>query len=126
MTDEPQCDFCTSTDVKWAFPARDFRQQVAVRKAEVPGLKFDAVIHAGSLGAWAACPACHALILRGDRDRLCRRSAKRMVRKHPILSMKIATDLVRTAHDNFWSHREGAPVPTNPGDPDPFQEDADA
>jgi hypothetical protein len=30
---------------------------------------------------WASCPACYALIMRGDRAKLARRSAKRMLRR---------------------------------------------
>jgi hypothetical protein len=107
-----QCDFCSSPDVRWAYPARDFvvdAETVArnVGAPELAGLIPDW----GSRGGWAACPACHALVQRGDRDRLAIRSAKRMRRVYASLSMREALTAVRRVQDDFWANREGAPEP---------------
>ena len=108
------CDFCSSPDVRWAFPARDFSTVIAgVSAKEVRTASLN------SAGGWAACPACHALILRGDRDRLARRSAKRLIRQHPEMSMRMVLAACRRIHDDFWSQREGAPIPTTPDQGDP-------
>jgi hypothetical protein len=94
-----ECDFCSSPDVRYAYPARDF---IIKTPSEIPDW--------GSAGGWAACPPCHALIQRGDRDRLARRSAKRMAKTYDI-SLRAALAAVRRAQDDFWANREGAPEP---------------
>lgn len=88
------CDFCGSPDPKWSFPARDFH------------LGADRV----SADGWAACPACHALVLRGDRDKLAMRSAKRIARAHRLPLHGIPAQ-VRAMQDDFWANRLGDPVP---------------
>lgn len=95
-----ECDFCGSPDVQWAYPARDF---VMLTAPEIPK-------DWGSKGAWAACPACHALIQRGLRDKLATRCAKRMARRHGTSVRSVLSD-VRRLQDAFWSSREGAPTP---------------
>jgi hypothetical protein len=87
----------------------------------------DVSINFGSGGGWAACPACHALIVRGDRERLTRRSAKRLCRKYRqeqnvILSLGDAIRLLRPLHDDFWANRMGPPVPTTPDHEDPTRD----
>ena len=49
------CDFCSEPNVVWRYPAQNF---VAYAVAGVVGQ---------SLGDWAACTVCHALIEDGDR-----------------------------------------------------------
>src|SRR5947209_9430571 len=84
---DEQCDFCDSRDVQWVFPCRDHTgaaehaEALILRPDSSPAVR-GADITATSTGDWAACPACHALILKGDRDRLARRSAKRIQRKY--------------------------------------------
>lgn len=102
------CDFCSGGDVRWAFPARDFR-----------GASHTLPIELNSSGGWAACPACYTLIQAADRDGLCRRSAKLMVRMHPSLPHRIAMREIRDIHDQFWSNRLGPPVPADEHTPDP-------
>lgn len=96
MTIDPICDFCSSPDVRWRYPARDF--------------VISALEGAGSEGGWAACPACHALIERGLRDKLTERSARRFARKHGI-PVKAVKPQLRKLHDQFWANREGPPIP---------------
>lgn len=106
-----ECDFCSVPSVAWAYPCRDF----LVGDVGVPGVPDQ-----GSNGAWAACPACHALIERGDRSRLAMRSAKRLAKKHG-LSLKLVLRAVRQSQDAFWAHREGAAVPAERFTPDPTE-----
>lgn len=102
-----ECDFCSSPDVQWAYPCRDFQVD-----APIPGVPDQ-----GSSGSWAACPVCHVLIERADRAKLARRSAKRLQRKYNI-SLKVAIATIRQMQDGFWSHREGPPVPALRGQRD--------
>lgn len=111
------CDFCSSPDVHWSFPARDF-----VRNREVRGMALhtapaliefsEGSFTHGSHGGWAACNVCHRLIVRGDRVKLTRRSAKAILRKHPDARMSLANaiTLIRPLHDDFWRNRQGAPI----------------
>lgn len=115
---EPMCDFCSSPDVRWAFPSRDFSLEVPVK----PRLSLDW----GSHGSWAACPACHAIIVRSDRERLAVRAAKRSIRRaaregDPAPPLSTLLSVIRRLHDKFWSNRNGDPLPCGPGDPDPFE-----
>lgn len=112
------CDFCSSPDVHWTFPCRDHSQGTEHFGALVIARDGSSTIEKMDLdgfasGGWAACNPCHALILRGDRVRLARRSAKRMVRSLPdnlLMSLGEATVHIRRLHDKFWANREGAPV----------------
>jgi len=66
-------------------------------------------------GGWAACPVCKMLVDRNDRERLARRSAKRLVKTHPHLSFKLALQAVRGTHNGFFLHRGPGPaIPTTP------------
>lgn len=119
---EEVCDFCDSPDVQWVFPCRDHSS----REERVEGLVIPensspfvsvADITAISTGDWAACPVCHALIVRGDRIRLARRSAKRIQRKYRernvILPLGNLTEHIRRRQDAFWSNRQGPPFPAS-------------
>lgn len=103
-----QCDFCSAPEIKWSYPCRDFVMQM------VPGMPGGA-----SAGSWGACSACYSLIERGDRAGLAKRSAKKMVKKHPGLPLKLALQACRNSHDGFFAHREGPPVAAERGQPDP-------
>lgn len=115
--DGPVCDFCSSPDVHWTYPCSDYANKA--EQATAVGFQRDGslavesmVIDSFSSGGWACCNACHALIERGRRDKLARRSAKRLLRKNPDLPMSLsnATEHIRRLQDQFWSHREGPPV----------------
>lgn len=103
------CDFCSSPDVRWAFPARPF-----VKEIDAPGVHVDW----GSYGGWAACQECHDLIVAGKRDELTARAAAPLVAVTRLPSDFLEARL-RELHDKFWSNRNGDPVPTTPGAPDP-------
>lgn len=110
-----ECDFCGSPDPHWVYPARAFVAEERVRVLGIaPGgipLGLDIDILNGYDQTWRACHVCHALISRGDRDRLARRSAKRILR-HDGYDLPFAQveTLVRRLHDRFWSNREGPPT----------------
>ena len=94
------CDFCSSPDVHWRYPARDF----PIQSLKIPGPQH------GSEGGWAACNVCHALIERGLRDKLAKRSAVKFSRKFGVPAKLIVNDL-RKLHDEFWTNREGTATP---------------
>lgn len=101
MSDQIICDFCSSTPVRWSYPARDFSAR------HTPG-----VPDFGSEGAWASCDPCAALVNAGDRDGLAERSANLFRRKYGETMPKAKLlDELRSLHDRFWSNREGTPTP---------------
>jgi len=116
----PICDFCSVPDVHWTYPCRDHQGSETAEALTVGSdgkVSFEKMVIDGySSGGWACCNACHALIERGDRERLATRSAKRLIRKlkadQPWLvwSLSDATAHVRRIHDRFWANREGAAV----------------
>lgn len=65
------CDFCSAPDPAWRYPARSF---IAYNAANIAG---------ESVGDWAACEACHALIEANDRPGLAQRSLDELIAKHP-------------------------------------------
>ena len=85
------CDFCSSPDVVWSYPAKDF---------EAP---MD--IGARCAGSWLACEVCHELIERRDRGALAERSltAPGMRTIPPDAAMNFA----RRLHALFLGHRTG-------------------
>lgn len=118
---EEICDFCSSPDVQWVFPCRDHQSKAHIDalvirsdlSATVTGADMDGTF----VGDWAACPACHALILRGDRVRLARRSTKRLVAKYAkqnvFMGFKDVLAHIRSRHDQFWTNRQGPPFPAS-------------
>ena len=96
-----------------------------VRIAEfVPGEPVPVAPIAGPMGVefhadgdWAACPACAALAVRGDRERLARRSARGFFKRHPEITAGLDFDdyvaHVRRLQDTFWANRSGTPFPSD-------------
>lgn len=113
------CDFCSSPNVRWTFPCREHTTAEHVDTVlqrrdgslDVERMDIERVV----AGGWAACPACHALVIRGEREKLARRSAKRMIRKHPDVPMLLGNVTVhcRRLQDAFWANRTGPPIPHN-------------
>lgn len=94
----PTCDFCASPNPSWAFPCEDF--VIAV----IPGGPSQ-----GFKGEWAACDTCKGLIEDGDKDGLAQRAfALDPDKQNPLPQL-----LVRQAHNGFFVHRTGPPVPDN-------------
>lgn len=118
----PICDFCSYPHVTWTYPCRDHRRattrNIAVgieadgSSEVVSDLTLDGIQH----GGWAACNVCHAFIERGDRIRLAKRSARKLIdklaRQRPpiIYPYENAVRTVREFHDDFWANREGPAV----------------
>lgn len=98
---ELQCDFCSAPHPKWRYPARTF---VAYCVPEVAG---------ESVGDWAACERCHALIEGGDRAGLAQRSLDELIIKHPE-AIEASSDLLASLADlhlRFFAHRCGSAEP---------------
>jgi hypothetical protein len=124
---EEQCDFCDSRDVQWVFPCRDHRGGAEIAEAVIVQADDSSSVKRMSISAvltgdWAACPACHALILRGDRQRLARRAAKRIKAKYAAMTPPIIMPLnnltahIRRRQDDFWANRQGPPFPASEAD----------
>ena len=96
-----QCDFCSVPGPEWRFPARSF---VAYCAPNVAG---------ESVGDWAACAQCHALIETDDRRGLAQRSLDQLVLKHPEASVVAAVlyEELAELHEQFFAHRSGMAVP---------------
>ena len=91
------CDFCSAPDAEWRHPARSFVGYVA------------AGVLGESVGDWAACQACHQLIVSGDRVRLTERSVVTFVAMHPELEAvkaDLATEM-GILHAQFFDNRTG-------------------
>ena len=93
-TSNPICDFCSSSNVHWRYPAKDF----------IP----DSSIPWGSRGDWAACNGCHDFIEENDREGLLERSIKSfpLERLELNLSDEIM-EALRNLHNNFFNMRIG-------------------
>jgi len=119
--DRDVCDFCLSPNVRWTFPCRDFttHDDLSIVSQQSDGsLSVDTEhIEYNAYGDWAACPACHALIVRGDRERLAVRSVKHAFRRHPeVAKVFVFEDYlahVRMRQDKFWANRLGKPIPAD-------------
>ena len=95
------CDFCSEPNVVCGYPAQNF---VAYAVAGVIGQ---------SVGNWAACTVCHALIESGDRSGLLERSVRRLFEKHPDMRPDEAEvrEQLGAIHRMFFAHQTGAPLP---------------
>ncbi len=97
-----QCDFCSAPRPTWRYPARSF---VAYRVSEIAG---------ESVGDWAACDGCYALIEAGDLPGLALRSLESLLAKHP--EARAAADVLFTElgdlHYQFFRNRLGPAVPS--------------
>lgn len=89
------CDFCSSSRVRWAYPADDFPFAMTT----------DGEHGCGSKGPWAACDECSALIERGDYPALRMRSLATMNptgEENPILDVMLGM-----LHGKFRASRTG-------------------
>jgi hypothetical protein len=91
----PICDFCSEPDVDWRYPARTFIAYV------VAGFVGQ------SVGDWAACTVCHALIEAGDRTGLLERSLSRLLEKNPEMRSDGAAlrEELAVVHRMFFAHQ---------------------
>jgi hypothetical protein len=95
---KPICDFCSSPDVAFVYPARTFAAYV-----------FDGIV-GESVGDWAACPNCHGLIESDRQADLVERSLVTLLERQP--EMKFAEvelrDQIRSFHVMFFCNRVGS------------------
>lgn len=99
--EEPVCDFCSSPDVVWRYPAKNDEVSAVV-------VTEDGLMALGSLGDWAVCAVCAALIEDGNRLGLLARTLGTI----PDLDgMRMPPEVVRQVtkriHDGFWAKRCG-------------------
>jgi len=92
------CDFCSSPNVTWVYPARTFAAYV-----------FEGFV-GESVGDWAACPICHGLIESGRHAELTERSLITLLERQP--EMKSAEPelraQIRAFHTMFFQNRAGS------------------
>jgi hypothetical protein len=95
------CDFCSDPNVAWRYPARTF---IAYAIAGFVGQ---------SVGDWAACNICHALIEAGDRRALLERSLSTLLEKDPEVRHDEAAlrDELAGFHEMFFAHQSDEAVP---------------
>ena len=95
------CDFCSEPNVVWRYPAQNF---VAYAVAGVVGQ---------SVGDWAACTVCHALIESGDHCGLLDRSVRQLLEKEPDMRPDEGEvrDQLGVIHRMFFAHQTGSPLP---------------
>lgn len=86
------CDFCSSPDVVWSYPAADFVLSDTGQASE---------------GAWAACHECAELVQAGDREGLLKRSLSGF----PEFMREPVRSHVRELHRRFFDAREGSAAP---------------
>jgi DNA-directed RNA polymerase subunit RPC12/RpoP len=94
------CDFCsTPADRFWTYGCEDFTYGVP----EAP--------RDGSVGDWAACDDCHALIEAGDHRGLIRRNVDLDIERHPErAAMRHGIwAVIARIHKGFHEHRTGEP-----------------
>ena len=94
---KPICDFCSSPDVAFVYPARTFAAYV-----------FDGIV-GESVGDWAACPTCHGLIESDRRADLVERSLVTLLERQPEMKCAEAElrHQIRSFHLSFFRNRVG-------------------
>ncbi len=95
---EPLCDFCSSRDIRWAYPALN---------VDVDG----SIV--GSVEAWAACDKCHILIETGDWEELGHRSYDTNVLRPLMEQLHLEAGLLETTlliHKAFQTARLGPAI----------------
>ncbi len=95
------CDFCSQPQVVWRYPAQNFLAYVI------------AGIAGQSVGDWAACSVCHALIQAGNRSELANRSVRTLIEKHPEMRGAEAEirEQIAQFHVMFFDNRTGGAMP---------------
>jgi hypothetical protein len=89
------CDFCSSENPVWLYPAESFFDEVGSR----------------SVSDWIACQECHRLIEAGDRNALAMRVVLTPTVKEGlaagIINVTFAEHYARGLHRGFFDHRRG-------------------
>ena len=87
----PVCDFCTDNPAAYCYPCQTF-------VVEAVGWR--------SVGSWAACASCAALIELGNLEELARRSTHPRAGE-PAVVTEARLGMVRAAHAAFMVNRAG-------------------
>lgn len=94
------CDFCSSPNVTWVYPARTFAAYV-----------FEGIV-GESVGDWAACSICHGLIESGRHAELTERSLTTLLESQPEMrrAEQELRNHIRSFHTIFLQNRIGSPL----------------
>lgn len=96
---EPICDFCSAPKAPWCYEAEDV---VLLETGSIRG---------NSVGNWAACDTCKALIDKGDKTSLHLQMYESLLYKEPILTLMGDKDLAEIKAclarivEIFFAHR---------------------
>jgi hypothetical protein len=98
------CDFCSSEDAAWRYPAATFDHRNAQARLSVR-----------SIQDWIACEQCHELIQCGASGRLVNRCLEGLnsLRAIRFKNRDIVRRWVLNHHRLFYSHRKGDPFRIN-------------
>lgn len=94
------CDFCsTPGELFWTYPCDSFNYGIPESPRD------------GSLGDWAACDECHALLETGDHKTVTRRAVEFELSQHPEYSQMRHQiwGVIAHIHKGFREHRTGEP-----------------
>lgn len=94
------CDFCTAPSPTWLYDCKNFNSTVIGFKEET-----GEQVSSGSIGAWAACDACHRLIGFGNWDKLTRNA----VANHSPAHRHALRAALRHLYKEFDANRIGEP-----------------
>jgi hypothetical protein len=97
------CDFCSSENVVYRYPCYDDAITV-----ECDGTALDI----GSLGDWASCGHCAAIIDAGNRSMLIDRSVDSFIAEHGTQNLSCAEleYMITGIHSMFWAMRHGQKI----------------
>lgn len=94
-----RCDFCSSRDVQWTYPARNFA--IVVSGSGVWG----------SRGGWMACGQCAELIERDAVDELLTRAARSFAQAQDVPFSETIVEAMAPLVTGFRLSRRGPRVP---------------
>ena len=89
------CDFCSALSPAWTYQSLSFIVYLPPAFA------------GGSVGGWAACDECHALIEANKREELTQRCLDEFTFKHPEIAgdAAILHQFFAEIQDQFFKHR---------------------
>lgn len=97
------CDFCSSPEVDWAYPAESFETYAVVMP--------DGAMVATSEGWWASCSPCAQLIEAGRWAELAGRSLDYLPLPEPVANRTAALQRLAVLHQQFQTSRTGPAIP---------------
>lgn len=103
------CDFCSSNDPEWEYPAQSFDHQAYI--VDEDGVE-KAPDEQGSIGSWAACDDCKEFIEAGDLRGLSDRSLDHMPSgPPPAYARESVLEGLMQLHQMFFDSRKGPVLP---------------